>query len=248
MNRGFLAALIGISLAGTCATLLLFAGAVFSTDKNIQKEQQKTGQGTAQRVTEERNGESRRIQFPVWIEGTTLMAQSLAMYEGDMLEYDSDDHLVDAAALEIKNFGGKEVELAEVILEFGKIQMRFFGTNIPPGSTILMIEQEGKPWTQDTITQYSGWAQYSENLSLPDNAIAINDVDMGTVEVTNQTEEAMSDLWLFYKNYLYDAELYLGGITYFAQIEYLEPGETVQIKPDHYARGYSKIVKVIELG
>lgn len=183
------------------------------------------------------------LHFPFIVEGTTLVANSLAMYEGDMIENETDRFLVDAAALEVCNFGTSEVELAEVKLTFNKEEMVFFGTNIPAGGRVLIIEQSGKGWTQEPCTECHGWVQYSEDPVLPDSALILRDVDMGTVAVTNTTEKTLNDIWLFYKNYLYDEALYLGGITYIEVIPWIKPGQTVQITPENYASGYSKFIK-----
>ncbi len=183
------------------------------------------------------------LHFPFIVEGTTLIANSLAMYEGDMIENETERFLVDAAALEVYNFGTEEIELAEVKLKFDQDELVFFGTNIPAGGRVLIIEQSGKGWTQEPCGACYGWVQYTEEPPLPDGVLLLQDVDMGTVAVTNTTEKTLNDIWLFYKHYLYEDALYLGGITYIEVIPWIRPGQTLQIKPEYYASGYSKFIK-----
>lgn len=228
----------------SCVTLL-YAGAAIVAKRSRAVLSFNAPQTATQEPTVYRDS---AYTFPVLIEGTTLVAESLAMYEGDMIENDSDDFVVDAAALELRNFGTREVVLAEVVLEFGDTKMVFFGTNIPAGGTALIIEREGKPWTQECYSNCSGWVQYGNCNDLTEDSLRIEDADMGTVLVTNTTNEELKDLWLYYKNYLYDAELYLGGITYVEVIPTLRPGEQVLIAPERYAKGYSKFVKAEQLG
>lgn len=227
----------------SCVTLL-YAGAVIGAKRVSSVASFNAPQTETQSPLIEGNPVS---TFPLVIEGTTLVAESLAMYEGDMIENDSNTFLVDAAALELRNFGTQEVEQAEITLEFGDTKMMFFGTNIPAGSTVLIIEREGKPWTQENCTACFGWVQYGSS-ALAEDVLRIEDADMGTVLVTNTTDKEYNDVWLYYKNYLYDAELYLGGITYVEVIPTLQPGEQVLISPERYARGYSKFVKAENVG
>ena len=187
------------------------------------------------------------VNFPIFVNDTDLQAVSLALYEGDMLEANSDNFLVDAAALELYNCGSREIAVAEVTLKFDTVQMVFFATNIPAGARVLVIERIGQLWTQESCTECGGWVQYSDDFPLSEESLRIEDVDLGTVAVTNLTEEPFCDLWLYYKNYLSDAQMYLGGITYIYQIQSLAPGQTLLITPERYASGYSKFIKAVQM-
>lgn len=187
------------------------------------------------------------LTFPISIPDTTLTAKSLALYEGDMLETDSDTHLIDAAALEVENYGSREVEIAHITLQFGTEEMHFFGTNLLPDSTTLMVEMDGKLWKKANCTGCSGWVQYGDDPQLLDTEIKVTEVDMGTIRVENISQQIQENIMLYHKNYLYDAELYLGGITYQTYIGTLAPGEALEITPYRYASGYSKIVKAVLL-
>ena len=186
--------------------------------------------------------------FPVLIDGTTLIAASLAMYEGDMLEDDSEEFLVDAAALELLNYGSREVELVEVTLKFENTQMNFCGTNIPAGGRVLIIERDGASWIDGHCVDCTGWVQYAEDTPLTDTQLQIQDVDLGRIRVSNLTGHRLDDIWLFYKNYLHDDKIYLGGITYIEVIPTLAPGEQIVLSLPRYVSGYSKIIKARELG
>lgn len=207
-------------------------------------------QETMFEFNEEQTAQDRPVtatEFPVFISGTDLQVIGLALYEGNMLEDKSESFLVDAAALELYNCGNREIAMAEVTLKFDAVQMVFFATNIPAGAKILVIEREGQLWTQENCNECCGWVQYSDDSPLSEESLRIEDIDMGTVSVTNLTEEPVYDLGLFYKNYLSDAGMYIGGITYIYQIEYLAPGQTLLITPEYYASGYSEFIKAVEM-
>lgn len=180
-------------------------------------------------------------EFPFLIRGTTLIAETLGLYEGEMIEKDRDDYLVDAAVLEVHNYGLQEILFTKIILNFQEKDMLFIGTNIPPGATVLIVERDGQQWTQENCIGYQGEATYETTVKT--NALQIKEVDMGTLALTNPTAIPMEDIWLYYKNYLPEGEVYLGGITYVEKIPLIKPGETLMISPYRYASEYSKIIK-----
>ena len=72
----------------------------------------------------------------------------------------------------------------------------------------------------------------------------MTEMDMGTLAVTNVSDAALCEVWLYYKSYLSQPGIYVGGITYKAGLQWIGPGQTVQISPLHYACGYSGIVRI----
>ncbi len=184
--------------------------------------------------------------FPFRISDTTLVAEALAKYEGNTIETDSDAFLVDAAALELRNTGQQEILTAQIQLTFELGTMTFFGTNIPAGERVLIVEQTGKPWTGQSITGYSSRVQYETEMTW-DSELTVAEIDKTTLAVTNTSDHVKKDIWLYYKEYLSDSDLYVGGITYVYQIAEIQPGETVQIRPDKYVSGYSRVIKLVSL-
>lgn len=182
------------------------------------------------------------ISLPCPVEGTQLIARQLVMYEGPNLEKGSDEPLSDITALVLYNGGDREIAQAEIILTAGQ-ELTFFASNIMPGAQVLALEKDAAAWQQWQITACSGWVSDTMCQALPEDALQILELDMGTLSITNMTREKLTDIWLYYKNYVPEGDLYVGGITYIETIASLEPGETVQIKPSRYAAGYSKIIK-----
>lgn len=232
---------VGIFL-GMCVVMMLLmsAGAVLQEpeqDTVLSLSAPEKGRQLSEKV----------VAFPISIPNTTLTAKSVALYEGDMLETCSDVHLVDAIALEVENCGSREVEIAYIVLQLDGKELHFFGTNLLPGTTTLLIEMSGQLWVEGDCTGCTGWVQYSDGEQLLDTQIRITEVDMGTICVENISQQDLENIMLYHKNYLYDAQLYLGGITYQTYIGTLAPGETLEITPYRYASGYSKIVKAVLL-
>ncbi|MBQ6839568.1 MAG: hypothetical protein IJO45_02625 [Oscillospiraceae bacterium] len=182
------------------------------------------------------------MSLPCRVEGTALIASQLVMYEGPFLETGGDTPVSDITALILYNSGEREIAQAEVVLA-GEEELTFFASNIMPGAKVLVLEKNAAAWEQRELCSCSGWVNESgQELDLEDS-LEIREVDMGTLSITNISREKLEDIWLYYKNYVPEGDLYVGGITYLEVIESLEPGQTVQINPAHYAAGYSRILK-----
>lgn len=182
------------------------------------------------------------ISLPYRVEGTDLIARQLVMYEGPDLEKGSDTPVSDITALLLYNDGQQEIAQAEVKLTAGE-ELTFFASNIMPGAQVLVLETNTAVWKEREITACSGWVSEAAWKALPEITLEILEVDMGTLSVTNTSLRTLTDIWLYYKNYLPEGDLYVGGITYVETIPVLEPGQTVQINPNHYASGYSRVIK-----
>jgi len=183
------------------------------------------------------------VSLPCRVEGTDLIACQLVLYEGPYLEDGGDIPVSEVTALVLRNVGEQEIAQAEVKLTAGE-ELVFFASNIMPGTQLLVLEQNGSPWQDWKVTACTGWISEGEGTPLGEEVLQIQEVDMGTLAVTNPTQQTLKDIWLYYKNYIPEGELYIGGITYIETIDALGPGQTVRISPSRYAQGYSKIIKV----
>jgi len=175
-----------------------------------------------------------------------LVASQLVMYEGPFLESGGDVPVSDITALILYNSGDREIAQAEVVLT-GEVELTFFASNIMPGARVLVLEKNAAAWQEWNISGCSGWVNEETEVTIPEGALQIREVDMGTLSVTNISREKLTDIWLFYKNYLSEGDLYIGGITYLVQIGALESEESVTVKPAHYAAGYSRVIKAEEI-
>ena len=64
----------------------------------------------------------------------------------------------------------------------------------------------------------------------------------GQLEVTNRSSQDLPCVRLFYKFYMSDEDVYVGGITYTAKLVDLAAGESALVRPSHYAPGSSRII------
>ena len=229
MKHGLLTA--GVLLAG----LALFAGTLTVAGAALRQPVKET----VLTVTKEEE----TVSFPYPIEGTSLTVEKLAVYEGPALEEGSDEPLVDVLALMLNNTGQQEVLFAQILLKTGDTTHRFTGTHIPAESKVLLIEKDHAPWAAYPYTACSGSAVTAENNGLFADEVEVTEIGMGELMLTNLTRRKLKDVRIYHKNFL---RVYIGGITYCTEAGSLEAGESIKIFPDHYAAGYSKIVRIEE--
>lgn len=190
-----------------------------------------------------RQMERQTAKMPCVIPKTTLLAQHMVCYEGPFLEDGSDEEVVDVAALSVKNIGSSGIEAAQIVLQMDNKLLTFNITNLPPGDTILVLEEKREKYVKGEYELYSGWQLEDDNTWITDK-IRVVETDMAQLDVTNCSDCQISNVQIFYKNYLSDANVLIGGISNRVWLGTLQPGQTAEIKLPKYASGYSKVVCV----
>ncbi len=193
--------------------------------------------------TVQQEGEA-ALSFPLTVPGTTLIANRVASYDGPFMEDGSGEEVFGVAALELYNAGSKGILQAEIVLMQGESTLIFLVETLPPGQTVLVPEMNKSANILKKYTECTGWQQTEEGDWWASDAPRIIPVGMGTLEICNTRPYPLRNLWISYKNHISSSNMYIGGVTYQVGIRYLEAGETLQINPPHYVRGYSRILRV----
>jgi len=182
-----------------------------------------------------------KITLPYSIKGTSLIVEEVAAYDGPYLEDGSDHEVSNVMALLLRNVGKDGVAKAEITLHSNSQKLKFVADTIPPDTTILVLEKNRSLYGEKNFTKCEGW-QVTECSDWTNWEVAISEIDMGVLKLTNQSENLLSNINIYYKNHV--EGIYVGGITFIHRIESVAPGETVYIHPNHYARGYSKVIRI----
>lgn len=183
------------------------------------------------------------IRLPYAIPNTDLIAQQISYYEGPFLEDGTDREVVDIPALHLYNVGSCEILRTCVTVHISDVAYMFYGEHLPPGETTVLLEKNAKLYKKGDITSCTGWQERGAVPIL--QGVQITEINMGTLSVTNLTEEPLPNLRLHYKSWLSPPGVFMGGITYCAEIPILLPGQTAHLQPYHYAAGYTKVISVI---
>lgn len=211
--------------------LVIHSAAAMQTDPpSVQSAEETTVQAT--------------LDMPCVVEGTALIAERLVSYDGAFIENGSGYEVTNAAALMLKNVSDTGISWALVVLQQGNRTLTFEATQIPPKASVLVLEMEGKQYSAAPLSDCRGWMLRENSGWQPEEYLSFEEVDIGSVNVTNRTEAPLEGIRLYYKTEYADGLFYLGGITYEAYIDSLAPGQTVCLTPEHYAGGSSKFLRI----
>lgn len=236
--------MLGVALSMLCGIGLLFS--VQNTPKSAT-EQLETAEPYIDftlEIQEVLVSPAEKISLPTAISGTTLVAQRLATYDGPFLEDGSGQEVVNIAALAVYNTGELEALQAGITLQCGDTILCFYGENIPPGATVLLLERNRSRCSQRDFSACSGWQVSAVETRDPAAYLKIEDTAMGTVRVTNITGDVLQSVRLYYKSWLSPPDIYVGGTSREISVPTLRPGESAILYPPCYASGYTKIVSI----
>lgn len=195
-------------------------------------------------VPELRSRVKEALLFPVRVDGTDLVAQYPALYEGAFPEDGSGEYVVDVAALVLQNTSSTGIKNARVVLQWEQGAYVFELDMLPAGKSVLVMEREKQPFAKHHWIACFGEQTVGERVWEPDNALTVDEVSMGDIRVSNQTEDSLKNVRIYYKSYLPEEGLYIGGIAYCMGISEIDGGATEKLRPFHYAAGYSQVVRV----
>lgn len=172
------------------------------------------------------------------IPGTPVAVLEFGDYEGAFVE-DGSDEPVCCFCIVLENTGDEILEYVRIRLD----EMVFEATYLMPGTKTLVLEKNKAPFSmrdiRSCICEAFSYADMPETSAV--YVCPSGDWDM---IATNLTPKALSAVEIRYKQYLPEANMYLGGITYSAVIAPLPPEESQRISPYHYLTDRGKIVFV----
>jgi hypothetical protein len=145
----------------------------------------------------------------------------------------------------LENTGTTGIEYARIVLMQNGQELTFDATYIPPKSTILLLEENKKPYSAAPVAACRCRTVIPGVFDRAERTVEIKETGMCTLEVTNLTDQKIDSVRVFYKHHEGKDDLYVGGITYSTAIPELEPGETRSITPYRYASGYAQVVAVV---
>lgn len=176
---------------------------------------------------------------------TPLVARRLAAYDGPSVEDGADRYLEGAAALVLENTGNTGIEFVQIVLTQQGQKLVFDATYIPPQGTVLIVEKNGTPYSGEAVEAGHCRTLVPGTFDWEKERVRVEERDLGSLAVTNLTDQPISCTRVFYKQHDGEEDVYIGGITYSAVLTDLMPGETRVITPYRYACGYCGIVAVV---
>lgn len=184
------------------------------------------------------------VTFPYAIPNTGLTIQTIAGYDGIFLEDGSDSPVSGIYSIVLKNTGSTDVEFARITLSCDGTPITFELSDLPSGAVVVAQEINQTAYQDGVYRDCSADIAEIDGLEQSDGQISVRENGDGSLTVSNITDKRIPCVRVFYKFYMSDEDVYVGGITYTAKLTDLEAGGSYTIIPSHYSPGYSKVVMI----
>lgn len=184
------------------------------------------------------------IEFPCRVDPYGLVIQRLAPYTGKYVEDGSNTTANGVAMILVRNESGHPIQFASLAMKFEDTTLLFEISALPAGGSAVVQEKmrRGIP-AGDPMTCEAQVIQQAEQGFAADQ-VSVTENEDGSLTVTNLTDTTIPAIRVFYKYYLTDEQIYVGGIAFTAKVSQLRPHSSYTIRPTHYEKGASRIVMV----
>lgn len=195
--------------------------------------------------TDPATGEKKPLSFPATVEGYDLVIEKLAPYNGLFVEDGSNREVQGVAMLLLNNKGSFPVEYGEITVEYENTTLTFAITALPVGEKAVVQEKHGLPVPQGAPKSCKAMVIRRGALSLTQDKLEITDNGDDSFTVTNLTEKTIPGVRVFYKYYMKDEGLFVGGIAFTVKLPSLEPNAPMTVRPAHYTSDSVKVVMAL---
>ena len=186
----------------------------------------------------------RTVRFPYTIAGTDLVIDQVNSYDGLFFEDGSDKEVSNVTAIVLTNRGSTCVEYVNITMQRDGTQLRFVGSTLEAGDTMIILEADRKKFQNGEYKNCTAEISTIAKLTMSEGLLRVEENEKGGLLVTNLTDKDIPCVRIFYKYYMDDVDVYVGGITYTAKILDLAAEGSVVVKPSHYYSGFSKILMI----
>lgn len=190
-------------------------------------------------------GEEIGISFPCSIPGYDMTIEKMEPYNGMFVEDGSNADIQNVAMLLVKNNGDFPVEYTQIRILCGQEELLFDISALPAGEKLVVQEKSGKTISESEATSASALVVQRANMEMSESKVQVTDNGDNTLTVQNLTNETIPTVRIFYKYYMEDEKLFVGGIAFTVRISRLGAGASVTIQPSHYTSQTSRVVMVL---
>lgn len=190
-------------------------------------------------------GEPAGITFPCQVPEYGLVIEKMGPYKGMFVEDGSNVNVENVAMLMVHNKGDFPVEYTQICVEYGQEKLYFDISALPVGERLVVQEKSGKPIPDGKATYATATVVQRANMEMSESKVRVTDNGDNTLTVQNLTDEAIPAVRVFYKYYMQDEGIFVGGIAFTVRVTRLTPGASVTIQPAHYTSKTGRVVMVL---
>lgn len=195
-------------------------------------------------TNETQNSTGNILSFPYAIPGSDLVIEQVNSYDGLFFEDGSDREVSNVTAIVLANKGNSCIEYVNITMKCGDTRLRFVGSTLDAGARMIILEADAKTFQNGAYSDCTAEFSTVDNLVMSSAQIYVEENGKGGLLVTNLTKEDIPCVRIFYKYYMNDVEVYVGGITYTAKLVDLKAGKSIVVTPSHYYAGFSNVLMV----
>ena len=185
------------------------------------------------------------ISFPCEIPRYNITIEKMGPYSGMFVEDGSNANIQNVAMLLVKNNGDQPVEYTQIRVMCGEEELLFDISALPAGEKLVVQEKTGKTISESKASSASALVVQRANMEMSEKEVQVKDNGDNTLTIKNLTKKTIPTIRVFYKYYMEDEELFVGGIAFTVRISGLGAGASVTIQPSHYTSQSSRVVMVL---
>ena len=190
-------------------------------------------------------GEEIGISFPCTIPGYDISIEKMGPYSGIFVEDGSNANVKNVAMLMVKNNGDYPVEYIQIRVLCGQEELLFDVSALPAGERLVVQEKTGKTILAEKATSASALVVRRADMEMSESKVQVVDNGDNTLTVKNLSNETIPTIRVFYKYYMEDENLFIGGIAFTVRVSMLGAGASVEIQPSHYTSRTSRVVMIL---
>ena len=185
------------------------------------------------------------VSFPCTIEPFGLVIEKMAPYSGKYVEDGENATVKDVAMILVHNNGAFPVEFASLTVEFEGVTLLFDISALPAGGKAVVQEKMRRSMPAAAPIACKAQVVQAAEQGFATDQVEVTENEDGSLTVKNLTNVTIPSIRLFYKYYLEKEQIYVGGVAFSSEIkDGLRPGSSITIRPTHYEKGSSRIVRV----
>lgn len=194
--------------------------------------------------TEPNTGENVGVRLPCDVPQQGLRIEKIAPYSGIFVEDGTNRRLENMAMMLVTNTGDAPVEYTVITASYAGGQVEFRLSSLPAGASAVVQAQNAAAVPEGDLLSCTATVIHRGALALNQDKVSVIDNSDGSLTVTNLTGADVPAVRVFYKYYMEEEGLYVGGITFTAKLTGLKAGETLTVRPAHYSGGSSRVMMV----
>lgn len=182
--------------------------------------------------------------FPYKIPNTSLSIRAVKSYSGIFIEDGSDKDVTNIAAIILDNKGTENIEYAKITLKCEGKEFVFEAKTLASGATTVVQESTGAKYVEGEYKEAHAQVAVMDKMEMSEKSIKVTETENGALQIMNISNSDIPCVRIFYKFYIEDLSVSVGGITYTSKITELKAGETRVITPSHYDKDASRVMMV----